>query len=95
MSRRYRGLNRTMPKIVDPKKLDQANTHYPWDEWADGQTREYVMGEDFHTTCRDFIRIARRAAWARDMKVKASRQQDTVLLRFVPKNQNPDEDSET
>lgn len=76
-----------MADIVDPEQLDNTTTHYPWDEWADGQTRRYIMGDDFHTTCRDFIRQARRAAWNRGMKVKASREQDTVLMRFIPKDQ--------
>lgn len=82
-----------MAEIVDDSTLDQANVVYPWDEWTDGKTRRYTMGEDFHTTCRDFIRICRRAGWARNMRVKASRQQDSVLLRFIPRD-TPHDDSE-
>lgn len=77
-----------MPKIVDdlPYNPDQPPpARYPWDEWADGQTREFTQGEDFHTTCRDFARQVRRAAWSRGKRAIVQRDSRTVTVRMVPR----------
>lgn len=77
-----------MPEIVEDIDFTDPPNHspYPWDQWADGLTRRFTMGVDFHTTTRDFARQARRAAWKRNMRATIRRDEDDVIIRFGPKD---------
>lgn len=67
-------------------RTGRSNDPYPWDDWMDGQTRIFTMGEDFNTVPRDFARQAHRAAWKRGLRAQTSRDKTTVTFRAVPRN---------
>ncbi len=74
-----------MPKIVQgvPERTDRI---YPWNDWADGELREFVKGEDFETDTRAFANAARNAAARRRStieKLEVVIRGDSVFLRFV------------
>ncbi len=74
-----------MPRIVDDVP-DRTDRKYAWNDWADGELREFVKGEDFDTDPRAFANAARNAAVRRKATVENLEvviRGDSVFLRFV------------
>jgi hypothetical protein len=74
-----------MPEIVsdDLDPFSDARKAYPWEEWADGQTRRFSRGQDFGVSARDFVRVARLWAAKHGYQVSARISGDLAWLRLV------------
>lgn len=66
----------TMPKIINEMPAATRGSRapkYPWDEWFDGQAREFVQGDgddaDFKATIRSFTGMAYAAGRTYGKKV--------------------------
>jgi hypothetical protein len=74
-----------MPKVVTetPARVDRK---YAWDEWTDGELREFVKGEDFECSTRSFSNAARKAAFFRQATiedVEINMRGNSVFIRFI------------
>lgn len=71
-----------MPKIIT--ELPAANrgtrsSKYPWEEWFDGQAREFEQGEDFSSTIRSFTGLAYGKARAMGKSLVIRKVSETVV----------------
>ncbi len=76
-----------MPEIEDfpegpPKR--SPNTRYPWEEWADGEIRKFVRGEDFQVAPSQFVVACRRYCGRSDRNwtVEAVTKGDSAFIRL-------------
>ncbi len=71
--------NKDFPSGPKPKR-----TWYPWKEWADGEVRKFVRGEDFVVSPYQFSTAAKRMGGRHGWEVKAVVDGDSVFLRITP-----------
>lgn len=73
-----------MPKIVQRPKTTRPGRKeaYPWDEWLDGQSREFKMGKDFPILdhVRNWGHVARAAARRRGLNINANIIDDMTIV---------------
>jgi hypothetical protein len=68
---------------------------YPWDEWADGQIRRLVQGEDFDVKLETIIQSAYHHAKKNGVKVKVTKDSDkSVVVWFTTPPQSAVENAE-
>lgn len=75
-----------MAEIIEDDSL-KPRRRYPWDEWADGQTRRIRRGVDFDTSAGSMRVQLYQEARRRGLKVTAALSgvvgaEDTVTFRF-------------
>ena len=73
-----------MPKILK-KFVFTGRGRYPWDEWADGQCRELIAGEDFGADIKvqGLANQAHGQAKKRGMKVRTQISDKGLVIQFV------------
>ena len=83
----------SMPEIVNQIPIVGIAQRYPWNEWADGQTRAFYEGVDFVTSPRTFYATA--SAWCNRTGHRYGGRVDNkarvVYLRIEPKPTPPAE----
>lgn len=78
-----------MAELASEAAFGQAGGYkYPWDEWADGQVRRAVRGEDFEVDAAAFTSNLHQAARKRSMKVRTKKENDggSVIFQFYREN---------
>lgn len=75
------------PRVVEELPAQRSHRRYPWEEWADGKTREFVRGVHFDGPAGNFTHAAHSWADRKGLKPQYRTVGGNVLMRFVPKSQ--------
>lgn len=72
-----------MPTVVSEVPRSSRTSKHNWPEYADGELREFKLGEDFDAKPNSFASSARTWGTSNGYNVEAHLRGESVYLRFV------------